>query len=84
MRDIRGELQERASLAEQQINAAQNQFEKLMDQLKSEHDSQTIDLKTTLNAVNSVMEIEHRRFGSATSVPNSRPQESLADFLVSQ
>ena len=32
MRDIRGDLQERASLVEQQINAAQNQFEKLLEQ----------------------------------------------------
>jgi hypothetical protein len=82
MRDIRGDLQERASLVEQHINAAQNQFEKLMQQLKSEHDSRAIDLKAALNAVNRVIEIEHRRLGSATSAPKSRPQESLADFLV--
>jgi hypothetical protein len=30
MRDIRGDLQERAGLVEQQINAAQNQFKKVM------------------------------------------------------
>ena len=49
MRDIREDLQERASLVEQQINATQNQFKKLMEQLKSEYDSRAIDLKAALN-----------------------------------
>ena len=69
MRDIRGDLQERASLVEQQINATQNQFERLMAQLKSERDSRAIDLKAALNAVNRVIEIEHRRLGDTTSAP---------------
>ena len=69
MRDIRGELQERASLVEQQISAAQNQFKKLIEQLKSEHDSRSIDLKAALNAVNRVIEIEHRRLNGTTSAP---------------
>lgn len=38
MRDIRGDLQERANMFEQQINAAQDQFEKLIEQLKKEKD----------------------------------------------
>ena len=45
MRDIRGDLQERANMSEQQINAAQQQLEKLIDQLKREKDSRTADLK---------------------------------------
>jgi hypothetical protein len=69
MRDIRGELQERASLVEQQITATQNQFKKLIEQLKSEHDSRAIDLKAALNAVNRVIEIEHRRLGDTISAP---------------
>jgi hypothetical protein len=69
MRDIRGELQERASLVEQQINVAQNQFKKLMEQLKSEHDNRAIDLKAALSAVNRVIEIEHRRLGGTPSTP---------------
>jgi uncharacterized protein involved in exopolysaccharide biosynthesis len=69
MRDIRGDLQERASLVEQQINATQNQFKKLMEQLKSEHDTRAIDLKAALNAVKRVIEIEHRRLGGTTSAP---------------
>ena len=69
MRDIRGELQERASLVEQQINATQNQFKRLLEQLKNEHDSRAIDLKAALSAVNRVIEIEHRRLGGTTSAP---------------
>ena len=69
MRDIRGDLQERASLVEQQINATQNQFKRLMEELKSEHDSRAIDLKAALNAVNRVIEIEYRRLGGTTSAP---------------
>lgn len=67
MRDIRGDLQERAGLVEQQINAAHNQFKRVMEQLKSDHDSRAIDLKAALNAVNKVIEIEHRRLGGTTS-----------------
>src|SRR5262249_40959216 len=67
MRDIRGDLQERASLVEQQINAAQNQFEKLMEQLKSEHDSRVIDLKATLNAVSAGLHVHHGPPASAAS-----------------
>ena len=82
MRDIRGDLQERANMFEQQINAAQQQFEKLIDQLKREKDSRLADLKAELDAVNRVLEIEHRRLRSATSVPKSQPQQPLANFLV--
>ena len=39
MRDIRGDLQDRASLLEEQINAHEAEFEKLIEELKREHDS---------------------------------------------
>ena len=82
MRDIRGDLHERATIFEQQINAAQDQFEKLIEQLKREKDSTLGDLNAELEAVNRVMEIEHRRLRSASSRPKSQPQQPLADFLV--
>lgn len=81
MRDIRGDLQERANMFEQQINAAQNQFEKLIEQMQREKDSRIGDLNAELDAVNRVMEIEHRRL-CPTSVPKSQPQQPLADFLM--
>ena len=37
MRDIRGDLQERAKLLEEQIGATQSQFDKYIEQLKLEH-----------------------------------------------
>jgi len=82
MRDIRGDLQERANMFEQQINAAQDQFERLIEQLKGEKDSRLGDLNAELDAVNRVMKIEHQRLRSATSVPKSQPQQPLAGFLV--
>jgi hypothetical protein len=74
MRDIRGDLQERAHLLEQQINAEQAQFEKLIQQLTTEQESRVEELKTELEAVNRVKDIEHRRLGSATSAPQPQPQ----------
>ena len=69
MRDIRGDLQDRASLLEEQINSAQTQFEKLFEQLKREHDNRLEDLKAELEAVNTLMELEHRRLGSVAAGP---------------
>lgn len=86
MRDIHGDLQERANLFEQQINAAQAEFEKLIEQLKKEQDSRLDDLKAELEAVNRVMEIEHRRLRTSAPKPQQsqqpQPQQPLANFLV--
>ncbi len=73
MRDIRGDLQERATLLGQQINAAQSQFEQAIEQLKREQDSRRDDLRSKLKTVSRVMEIEHR-LRSATSAPKLQPQ----------
>ena len=68
MRDIREDLQERVDLVKQQINAEQNRFEKLLKQLSSEQDSKVRYVKAELETVKRVIEIEHRRLGSTTSV----------------
>jgi len=79
MRDIRGDLQDRAALLEEQINAHEAQFEKLIEQLKREHDSRVEDLKAELEAVNRLMEVELRRrrrdqvHGQATRGCNGPP-----------
>jgi hypothetical protein len=39
MRDIRGDLQERANTIKEQMSAAHNRFEKRFEQLKLEHQS---------------------------------------------
>ena len=49
MRDIRGDLQERVKLLEEQIGATQSQFDKVMEQLKLEHQGKLEDLKSDLD-----------------------------------
>jgi hypothetical protein len=67
MRDIRGDLQDRAALLGEQINAQEAQFDQLIEQLKREHDSRLEDFKAELDAVNRLMELELRRIESAPS-----------------
>ena len=54
MRDIREELQERVNFIAGQINLAQGQFDKLIEQLKLEHDSKLHNLKSELELVRMV------------------------------
>jgi hypothetical protein len=74
MRDIREDLRERANLLEEQIKAAQAQFEKYLEQLKSEHGTRVKDLGTELDAIKTLMGIEHRRLAGAPSASNGQPQ----------
>lgn len=97
MRDIRSDLQERANLLEEQISAAQGQFEKYLEQLRAEQESRVKDLKSELEAIQALLLIEQRRHGVAQAAPNGqsqpqaqpqppsqapKPQQPLADFLV--
>jgi len=75
MRDIRGDLQDRAALLEEQINAHEAQFDKLIEQLKREHDSRLEDLKTELEAVNRLMELELRRLETIPSAQRAQGRE---------
>ena len=74
MRDIRDDLRERANLLDEQIKTAQAQFEKYLEQLKSEHAGRLKDLSSELDAIKTLMGIEHRRHGGAPSMPNGQPQ----------
>ena len=88
MRDIRADLQERVKLLDEQINAAQGQFDKFLEQIKSEHEARLKDLKAELEAVNHLLGIEHRRHGAAPAPKaqaesqRSAPPQPLADFLI--
>jgi hypothetical protein len=77
MRDIRGDLQDRASLLEEQINAHEAQFDKLIEQLKREHDSRLEDLKAELEAVTRLLEVELRRLASAPGAPTVQTREPV-------
>ncbi len=74
MRDIRSDLQERAGVIGEQIRAAQAQFEKFVEQLRGEHNTRLKDLRSELEAVKTLMGIEHRRHGGSPSAPNAQAQ----------
>ena len=74
MRDIRDDLHERANFLAGQIKLAQGQFDKLIEQLKLEHDSKLHNLKSELDLVHMVTGIEDRRLGSAPSASKAEPQ----------
>ena len=57
MRDIRGELQDRAFMVQHQINAEHAQFETLISQLKMEQDRRLEPLKAQLRAANKLIDI---------------------------
>jgi uncharacterized coiled-coil protein SlyX len=63
MRDIRGDLQDRASLLEEQVSAQEAKFEKVLEQIRAEHESRVKDLRAQLDAVTKLLELEHRRLG---------------------
>lgn len=84
MRDIRGDLQDRAALLEEQINAHEAQFDKLIDQLKREHDTRLEDLKTELEAVNRLMELELRRIDTAPAPQRGQGREQQAPQALHQ
>lgn len=74
MRDISGDLQDRANLLEQQIDSAKGQLDKLIEQLTWEHDTRLKGLKSEHYAVNAVIGTEERRLGNIPSVPEAQPQ----------
>ncbi|MGA7456531.1 MAG: hypothetical protein WBW51_04280 [Methyloceanibacter sp.] len=76
MRDIRGDLQDRANLIAEQISTTQGQFDKHIEQLKSEHQTIVEDLKSALHNVRMVIGIEDRRLGSSPPATEAHSQAS--------
>ena len=56
MRDIRGDLQDRADMLAQQISVENARFERVIWQLKTEHDSQLEHLRAQLRLANKLLE----------------------------
>ena len=81
MRDIREDLQDRANFLRGQMDAAQAQLEKSIDQIKQEHDSRLEGLKADLAAVTKLLGSEHRRLGNtppaskAQAQPQAQPEQ---------
>lgn len=82
MRDIRGDLQDRAALLEEQISAQETQFEQLVEQLKREHDTRLEDFRAELDAVNRLMELELRRIETAPSSHRPQAQEPVGQTVA--
>src|SRR6516165_3647841 len=71
MRDIRGDLQDRASLLEGQIGAQEAQFEKLVAQMKAEHEARLKDLRAEFDVITKLLELEQRRLDNAPQAPTA-------------
>lgn len=65
MRDIRSDLKDRAALIENEINAAQEDFDHQLQQLKSDREAKIEGLRMELAAINKLMEAEYRRISTA-------------------
>jgi hypothetical protein len=87
MRDIRGDLQDRANLVAEQIKSVQRQFDDHIEKIKVEHETKLEDLRSAPHNVHMVIGIEKRRFGSVAMVelqpanqvanPEGEPQKPL-------
>ena len=76
MRDIRGDLQDRANLIAEQISATQGQFDAHIEKLKGEHQTILEDLKSALQNVHMVIGFEGRRVGGSVPATEAEPQAS--------
>ena len=74
MRDIRGDLKDRAQALEREIKAAQGRFDELLVRLKEEHDVRLNDLKSELDAVKLLIGLEHRLLGTGAPLSNGVPK----------
>ena len=76
MRDIRGDLQDRANLLQEQISTTPAQFNRHIEQLRREHETRLEDLKSALDNVHMVIGIEGRRLGSLASATEAQSQSN--------
>ena len=82
MRDIRGDLEERASLCQEQIRVAHSHFETMIQQLQRERDTRIADLKSLLGMVERLIEFENGNVGTVVTLPGSAVQHlTLADRI---
>jgi hypothetical protein len=82
MRDIRSDLQERATLIDGEIKAAYGHFEKTVQQLQSERDARISDLKSGLAMIAKFMEFEERYLGNSSPVDPASRLVALADRFM--
>jgi hypothetical protein len=79
MRDIRGDLQERANFIEEQIRGTYAHFENVIQQLMSERDAKVAELQGAHTMMNKLIEFEDSFMDNVVSLSNPQtPRLSLA------
>ena len=81
MRDIRNDLQERADIAQDQIKAADVQFERMVEKLRHERDARVADAKQVLTVIGKLMEFESRFADNVVTLDSQAPPSTLADRI---
>jgi enamine deaminase RidA (YjgF/YER057c/UK114 family) len=82
MRDIRSDLQERATLIDEQIRAAYAHFEKIFEQVQNERAARIADLESGLAMVAKFMEFEQRYLANVSPAVPTSPLVALADLFM--
>ena len=82
MRDIRSDLQERATLIDQQIKGAYDHFERSIRQLQNERDARISELQSALSMIARFIEFEDRNIPKVTQAVPSSPLVALADCFM--
>jgi ribosome recycling factor len=60
MRDIRGDLQERLKMKEEQLKFANDHYERMVKQLQKERDAKVTELKSVIAMMAKLIEIEQK------------------------
>ena len=82
MRDIRNDLEERASIIQEQLRASYAHFENVVQQLQRERDARIADLSETLAMIEKFMQFEAGIVDKVVTLENvPTPQSSLADRI---
>jgi hypothetical protein len=84
MRDIRGDLQERAILVDEQIRTAAAHFDKAIQKLQTERDARIADLKAGLAMIAKFMEFEERFLHTTPPATPASPLVALAELFLKQ
>ena len=82
MRDIRGDLEERANIIQEQLKASYAHFEKMVLQLQRERDTRIADLNETLVMIEKLMQFESGVMDNVVTLENlPSTQPSLVDRI---
>ena len=76
MRDIRNDLQERADLIHDRIKAAAVHFERMVEQLRNEHDARVADSKACLAMIEKFEERHLANMSPETTPPPPASQHA--------